>query len=57
MDKLSDTERESVALRVVIGLSGAEAAAVMGISVTACSTTLHRALTRLRSSMEAADRA
>jgi len=57
LGSLSDTEREAVALRVIIGLSGTEAAAVMGISPTACSTTLHRALTRLRRDIGAADHA
>jgi RNA polymerase sigma-70 factor (ECF subfamily) len=46
--RLSDAEREVVALRVLLDLDGAEAAAVLGISRTACSTQLHRAMTKLR---------
>ena len=45
---LSASEREILALRVVLGLTGGEAASVLGISPSACSTALHRAMTRLR---------
>lgn len=45
---LSDAEREVVALRVLLDLDGSEASAVLGISPTACSTQLHRAMTKLR---------
>ena len=45
-------EREVLALRVVLDLDGAEAAAVLGISRTACSTRLSRALTKLEERME-----
>lgn len=45
---LSDAEREVIALRVMLDLDSAEAAAVMGISPTNCSTLLHRAMTKLR---------
>jgi RNA polymerase sigma-70 factor (ECF subfamily) len=46
--RLTDTEREVVALRVLLDLDGTEAAAVLGITPTACSTQLHRAMTKLR---------
>lgn len=46
--RLSDAEREAVALRVILGLDTAEAAQVLDISPTACSSLLHRALTKLR---------
>ena len=45
---LSEAEREVVALRVLLDLDGAEAAAVLGITASACSTQLHRAMTKLR---------
>jgi RNA polymerase sigma-70 factor, ECF subfamily len=44
---LSAGEREVVALRVVLDLDGETAANVLGISVTACSTRLSRALRKL----------
>src|SRR6188508_2410570 len=44
---LSAAEREVVALRVLLELDGVEAARVLGISPTACSTRLSRALTKL----------
>jgi RNA polymerase sigma factor (sigma-70 family) len=44
---LSAGEREVVALRVVLELDGDQAARVLGISATACSTRLSRALTKL----------
>ena len=46
--ELSAQEREAVVLRVLLELSGEEAAHVMGITPTACSSTLHRALGKLR---------
>lgn len=46
--RLTNTEREVVALRILLDLDGAEAAAVLGITPTACSTHLHRAMTKLR---------
>jgi RNA polymerase sigma factor (sigma-70 family) len=52
LERLSDAEREVVALRVVLGLDGGEVAALLGISRSACSTTLHRAMTSLRRDME-----
>jgi RNA polymerase sigma-70 factor (ECF subfamily) len=44
---LSPSEREIVALRVLLELDGPTAARVLGISATACSTRLSRALKRL----------
>lgn len=44
---LSPAEREVVALRVLLELDGPSAARVLGISQTACSTRLSRALKRL----------
>jgi RNA polymerase sigma-70 factor (ECF subfamily) len=44
---LSAAEREVVALRVVLELEGEAAARVLGISPTACSTRLSRALKKL----------
>ena len=45
--ELSPAEREVVALRVLLDLDGPSAARVLGISETACSTRLSRALRRL----------
>ena len=45
--ELSPGEREVVALRVLLDLDGPSAARVLGISQTACSTRLSRALKRL----------
>ena len=44
---LSAAEREVVALRIVLDLDGEAAARVLGISTTACSTRLSRALKKL----------
>lgn len=49
--KLTPAEREIVALRVLLDLDGAETAAALGISPSACSTQLHRAMTKLRSEL------
>jgi RNA polymerase sigma-70 factor (ECF subfamily) len=49
--KLSPSEREVVALRVLLELDGPTAARVLGISTTACSTRLSRALKRLEELM------
>jgi DNA-directed RNA polymerase specialized sigma24 family protein len=49
--QLSPAEREVVALRVLLELDGPTAARVLGISATACSTRLSRALTRLEEMM------
>jgi len=45
--ELSPAEREVVALRVLLELDGPSAARVLGITQTACSTRLSRALKRL----------
>ena len=49
--RLTAAEREVVALRVLLDLDGATAARVLGISPTACSTRLSRALKRLEEMM------
>src|SRR6266540_4368101 len=49
--RLSASEREVVALRVLLELDGPTAARVLGISTTACSTRLSRALKRLEEMM------
>jgi len=49
--ELSPAEREVVALRVLLELDGPSAARVLGISKTACSTRLSRALKRLEERM------
>ena len=48
---LTATEREIIALRVVLELDGPTAARLLGISPTACSTRLSRALQRLEERM------
>jgi RNA polymerase sigma factor (sigma-70 family) len=48
---LSAADRELVALRVLLDLDGPTAARLLGISATACSTRLSRALTRLEERM------
>jgi RNA polymerase sigma-70 factor (ECF subfamily) len=50
--ELSPSEREVVALRVLLELDGPSAARVLGISQTACSTRLSRALRRLEERMD-----
>ena len=47
LGELSAGEREVVALRVLLELDGRAAARVLGISPTACSTRLSRALQKL----------
>ena len=49
--KLTAAEREVIALRVLLELDGPAAARVLGISTTACSTRLSRALHRLEEEM------
>jgi RNA polymerase sigma-70 factor (ECF subfamily) len=49
--QLSPADREVVALRVLLELDGPTAARVLGISATACSTRLSRALKRLEELM------
>jgi RNA polymerase sigma factor (sigma-70 family) len=51
--ELSAAEREVIALRVVVELDGDTAARVLGISRTACSTRLSRALQKLEERMSA----
>src|SRR5919204_1800877 len=51
LDLLSPAEREVVALRVLLELDGPTTARVLGISPTACSTRLSRALKRLEEMM------
>ncbi|MDQ3671079.1 MAG: sigma-70 family RNA polymerase sigma factor, partial [Actinomycetota bacterium] len=48
---LTAGEREVVALRVVLDLDGDETARILGITVTAVSTRLHRALAKLEERM------
>ena len=50
---LSTGEREVIALRVLLDLDGETAARVLGISVTACSTRLSRAVKKLEERMSA----
>jgi RNA polymerase sigma-70 factor (ECF subfamily) len=51
LGRLSDAERELVALRVVLGVDTAETAMITGMSPTAVSSALHRALGRLRAGL------
>jgi RNA polymerase sigma factor (sigma-70 family) len=51
--RLSAAEREVVALRIVLDLDGEGAARVLGISTTACSTRLSRALQKLEKEVSA----
>jgi len=51
LQALSAGEREVVALRVVLDLDGEETARLLGISVTAVSTRLSRALSKLEERM------
>jgi RNA polymerase sigma factor (sigma-70 family) len=51
LSRLSPAEREVVALRVLLELDGPTTARVLGISVSACSTRLSRALKRLEEMM------
>jgi RNA polymerase sigma factor (sigma-70 family) len=51
--QLSAAEREVVALRVVLELDGEAAARVLGVSATACSTRLSRALQKLEKEVTA----
>ena len=50
---LSAGEREVIALRVLLGLDGEGTARLLGISPTACSTRLSRALAKLEERMTA----
>jgi RNA polymerase sigma-70 factor (ECF subfamily) len=49
---LSAADREVIALRVVLELDAATAASLLGVSATACTTRLNRALQRLEDRME-----
>jgi RNA polymerase sigma factor (sigma-70 family) len=49
---LSAGEREVIVLRVVLELETGEAARLLGISPTACTTRLSRALTKLQKALE-----
>jgi RNA polymerase sigma-70 factor (ECF subfamily) len=51
LEQLSAADREIVALRVLLELDGPTTARVLGISPTACSTRLSRALKRLEEMM------
>ena len=53
LSRLSAAEREVVALRVVLELEGEAVARVLGISATACSTRLSRALNKLEKEVSA----
>ena len=53
LSRLSASEREVVALRVVLELDGDSASRVLGISTTACSTRLSRALQKLEQEVSA----
>jgi len=55
LQALAAGEREVVALRVVLELDGEETARLLGISPTAVSTRLHRALGKLEERMRAHD--
>lgn len=48
LDALSDVEREIVALRVLLDVDNVATAHLVGVSPSACSTHLHRAMTKLR---------
>ncbi len=51
---LSAAEREVIALRVILDLDAASAAAMLGISTTNCSTRLSRALDKLEEALRVA---
>jgi len=51
--RLSAAEREVLALRIVLELDGESGARVLGISATACSTRLSRALQKLEKEVSA----
>ena len=53
--ELSPAEREVIALRVLLELDGPSAARVLGISQTACSTRLSRALKNLEEKIDVRD--
>jgi RNA polymerase sigma factor (sigma-70 family) len=51
--RLSAGEREVIALRVLLDLDAESAARLLGISATACTTRLHRALKKLEEGVRA----
>jgi RNA polymerase sigma-70 factor (ECF subfamily) len=53
LSRLSAAEREVLALRVVLDLDGESAGRILGISATACSTRLSRALQKLEREVSA----
>jgi RNA polymerase sigma factor (sigma-70 family) len=53
LSRLSASEREVLALRIVLDLDGDAAARVLGISQSACSTRLSRALHKLEQEVSA----
>ena len=55
MERLSAGEREVVVLRIVLDLDGEEVARLLGITPTAVSTRLSRALSKLEERMRAHD--
>ncbi|MCC6832207.1 MAG: sigma-70 family RNA polymerase sigma factor [Thermoleophilia bacterium] len=52
MTALTQSERELVALRIVLGVDTAEAARITGTTPSAVSTALHRALAKLRTRLQ-----
>ncbi|WP_258907997.1 MULTISPECIES: RNA polymerase sigma factor ShbA [Actinokineospora] len=55
LDSLAPRQREILVLRLVVGLSAQETAVAIGLTATAVRVAQHRALTRLRGSLTAAD--
>jgi len=55
LESLTAGEREVVALRIVLDLDGEETARLLGLSTTAVSTRLHRALAKLEERMKRHD--
>src|SRR5918912_988367 len=53
LGRLGARERELIALKYHAGLSNVELAAVLGVSATNAGTLLHRAMTKLRESLDA----
>ena len=47
-ERLTTSEREIIALRVILEFDTREAAAILNIKPSACTTALHRAMTKLR---------
>ena len=47
-ERLTGSEREVIALRVILEFDTREAAAILDIKPSACTTALHRAMTKLR---------